>query len=76
MQEEVDVVKLPSKNGVHARWQPGNITDACVPGTAADLHLIASDSLNVPLVVERQSVDLDTLEEHQMGDSSHTQRQR
>lgn len=34
----------------------------------ADLHLIAPESFNVPLLVERQQVDIDKLEEHRIGD--------
>jgi hypothetical protein len=68
MQEEVDVVKLPSKTVFMRDGNRETLLMLAYQLRRADLHLIAPDSLNVPLVVERQSVDLDSLKEHEMGD--------
>ena len=68
MQEEVDAVKLPSKTVFMRDGNREILLQLAYQLRKEDLHLIAPDSLHVPLVVERQSVDLDALEEHQIGD--------
>ena len=66
MQEEVDAVKLPSKTVFMRDGNRELLLHLAYEFRKADLHLIAPDSLHVPLRVERQSQDLDTLNEHQM----------
>jgi hypothetical protein len=69
MKSEVrDFVKLPSQT---VYMEPGNreqLLSLAYALRQADLHLIAPESLGVPLLVERQSVDVAELEERQQGD--------
>ena len=52
MQEDIDVVKLPSKTVFMRDGNRETLLMLAYQLRRADLHLIASDSLNVPLVVE------------------------
>jgi hypothetical protein len=68
MKEEIDAVKLPSKTVFMRDGNREMLLRIAYKLREEDLHLIAPESLDVRLVVERQSVDLDTLEEIQIGD--------
>jgi hypothetical protein len=68
MKEEIDAVKLPSKTVFMRDGNREILLPLAYQLRRVDLHLIAPDSLQVRLVVERQSVDLDALKKHQIGD--------
>jgi hypothetical protein len=67
MKEEIDAVKLPSKTVFMRDGNREILLPLAYQLRRVDLHLIAPDSLQVRLVVERQS-DLDALKKHQIGD--------
>jgi hypothetical protein len=69
MNEEIrDAVKLTSQTVFMPIGKRETLLPLAYKLREPDLHLIAPDSWHVPLVVEIQWVELNALEERQMGD--------
>jgi hypothetical protein len=69
MKREIrDAVKLPSQTVFLPIGNRETLLPLAYRLRQADSDRIAPECLHVPLVVERQRVDIDTLEERRLGD--------
>jgi hypothetical protein len=69
MNEEIrDAVKLPSQTVFMPIGHEETLLALAYKLRQADLYLIAPECLQVPLRVETQWVDVNSLEEHRLGD--------